>query len=92
VQLELRRKLVELDERFAMEVTLRPIVLLRTTIPVLVVTLNVFRKQAQRSHSIVWNPLLKQFEPLRCSRCTRSVFTVAFANETVAPLCITCAG
>jgi hypothetical protein len=92
VDLELRRKLGELDERYAMEATLRPVVLVRTEVPVLAVDLSVFRKQAHKTHTIYWNPLLKQFEPLCCGGCGEGVFAVAFANETVEPLCSKCHG
>jgi hypothetical protein len=90
VNLELRRKLAELDERYAIAAKLRPVILIRTEVPVLAVDLSVFRKQAQKKHTIYWNPLLKHFEPLACSRCGDSTFTVAFANETVEPLCPKC--
>jgi len=90
VDLELRRKLGELDERYAMEATLRPVVLVRMEVPVLAVDLSVFRKQAHKIHTVYWNPLLKQFEPLCCSGCGDVAFTVAFTNETVEPLCPKC--
>ena len=69
VDSELRRKLAELDERYAMEATLEPLVLVRTEIPVMAVDLLVQRKRARRKHVVYWNPLLKQIEPLCCSRC-----------------------
>ncbi|RIK81150.1 MAG: hypothetical protein DCC68_09405 [Planctomycetota bacterium] len=90
VDLELRRKLGELDERYAMEATLRPVALIRTRVPVLAADLSVFRKQAHRVHRVYWNPLIKHFEPLACSRCGVGTFTVAFENESVAPLCGIC--
>ena len=90
VDLELRRKLGELDERYAMEATLRPVVLVRMEVPVLAVDLSVFRKQAHKIHTVYWNPLLKQFEPLCCSGCGAGAFAVAFSNETVEPLCLKC--
>jgi hypothetical protein len=91
VQLELRRKLGELDERYSMEVTLRPILLIRTEVPVLAIDLQVFRKQSRRKHTVFWNPLLKKVEPLCCSRCNSRTYTVAFTNEEVEPLCAACA-
>ncbi len=91
VRLELRRKLSELDERYAMEAILSPIVLIRTEIPVLAIDLLMFRKQAQRKHTVYWNPLLKELEPLCCSRCGKGTFSVAFTNEEVASLCPACA-
>ena len=91
VRLELRRKLSELDERYAMEAVLRPLILIRTEIPALALDLAVFRKRSQRKHTAYWNPLLKRFEPLCCSRCGAESFSLAFTNEDVEPLCPTCA-
>jgi hypothetical protein len=90
VDLELRRKLAELDQRYAAEALLEPIVLLRTEIPVLAVDLLVFRKQARKIHTVFWNSLRKELEPLCCHRCGAAAFCVAFANETVDPLCPAC--
>ena len=90
VNLELRRKVAELDERYAIAATMRPVILIRTEVPVLAVDLLVFRKQAHKMHTVYWNPLLKQFEPLRCSGCGNGAFAVAFTNETVEPLCQKC--
>lgn len=92
VDLELRRKLAELDERYAMEATLRPVALVRTRVPVIAADILVFRKQAQRTHRLYWNPLVKQFEPLACGQCGAGTYAVAFANETVEPLCPKCGG
>jgi hypothetical protein len=85
VDLELRRKLIELDQRYAIEATLRPLALIRTEIPVMRVRLEVIRKQAKRIHDFYWNPLLKHFEPLPCSCCLTESFALAFSNEKVAP-------
>jgi hypothetical protein len=90
VQLELKRKLIELDDRYAMTATVQPVVLVRTESPVLAVDLSVFRKQARKTHTVYWNPLLKQFEPLLCSRCGDGAFGVAFTNEEVEPRCSKC--
>ena len=92
VKLELRRKTAELDERYAMELTLEPIVLTRMELPALAVDLSVQRKRAQRIHTVYWNPLLKQLEPIRCSRCGSGTYGVAFTNEDVDPLCVKCSG
>jgi len=91
VKLELRRKLGELDERYAVDAALEPIVVVRTELPALAVELTVQRKRARKEHSVYWNALLKQIEPIRCSRCGRGTFSVAFTNEDVEPLCRGCA-
>ncbi len=90
VHLELRRKAAELDERYAMELALEPVVLTRMEIPALAIDLSVQRKRAQRKHTVYWNPLLKQLEPIRCTRCGCGTFSVAFTNEDVDPLCAKC--
>ncbi len=92
VKLELRRKASELDERYAMELTLEPVVLTRMEIPALAIDLSVQRKQARRIHTVYWNPLLKQLEPICCTGCGCGTFSVAFTNEDVDPLCAKCSG
>lgn len=90
VTLELRRKLAELDDRYRMEARLLPVVLVRVELPVVAVDLSVFRKQAVRVHTVYWNPLLKQFEPLPCGCCGGGASAVAFTNDDVQPRCAAC--
>lgn len=90
VELERQRKLVELDERYAMEASVTPVILVRTEVPVLAVDFRVFRKQARRDHRVYWNPLVKRFDPIACSCCSEAAFAVAFTNKTVEPLCGAC--
>jgi hypothetical protein len=90
VNLELRRKLDELEQRYAMQAVLEPLVLVRTELPVLAIDLAVQRKRARRTHSVYWNPLLKQLEPMGCSRCGNGAFGLAFTDEEVEPLCASC--
>jgi hypothetical protein len=90
VRVELRRKLNELDERYAMQATLTPIVLVRSEVQALAVDLAVLRKRWSKMHTLYWNPLLKCFEPLGCSRCGSGAFALAFTDEHVDPLCPAC--
>ena len=91
IDLELRRKLAELKENYALQAVLRPVVVARIRIPALVVPVVIQRKQAIREYRLYWNSLLKKFEPLSCSRCRRSTFSATFANDTVDLLCTVCA-
>jgi hypothetical protein len=91
VDLELRRKLAEMNENYALRAVLRPLVLARVRIPALVVPVVIQRKQAIREYRLYWNSLLKKFEPLSCSRCRRSTSSATFSNDTVDLLCATCA-
>jgi hypothetical protein len=91
VDLELRRKLAEINENYALQALVRPVVLGRVRLPALVVPVVIQRKQAVRHYRLYWNALLKAFEPLSCSRCRRATFSATFENETVDLLCTACA-
>jgi hypothetical protein len=92
VDLELRRKLAELNENYALGAGLRAVALARVRLPALVVPVVIQRKQATRHYRLYWNSLLKKFEPLSCSRCRRATFSATFENQTVDLLCLACAG
>jgi hypothetical protein len=91
VELELRRKLAELNDRYALRAELRPLALARVRLPALAVPIVIQRKQALRDYRLCWNSLIKKFEPLSCSRCRRGTFSAMFTNETVDLLCQACA-
>ena len=90
VDLELRRKLAELNENYALRAELRTVVVARVRLPALIVPVAIQRKQASRDYRLYWNSLLKSFEPLACSRCHRATFSATFTNETVDLLCTLC--
>jgi len=90
VNLELRRKLAEMEERYAIHVELAPLCLIRTDLPALAVRCEVLRKKAARIHTLYWNSLTKSLEPICCSRCQASTFSVIFSDDTVDPLCPAC--
>lgn len=90
VQLELRRKLAELDERYACRVDLAPLGLVRLDCPALAVKCHVLRRSASRTITIHWNPLSRELEPLCCSHCGLSSFNLAFSDDKVAALCAAC--
>jgi len=91
VDLELRRKTSELEERYRMQVALTPLALARLEMPALAVQCDVFRKQARKQHTLYWNPLLTALEPMRCANCGAPAFTMAFTDDTVDPKCAACA-
>jgi hypothetical protein len=92
VEAELRRKTMELDERFAVRAELAPLTLVRLDKPALSIPCDVFRKQACRPHTLYWNPLTSSLEPMRCSKCGTSTFSVAFTDNSVDPACVRCVG
>lgn len=91
VEVELARKLAELDERYATTAELAPVACIRLDIPVLVGQIQVLRRKASRLYNLTWNPLTKQLEPMVCSACAAPTFAVAFTDETVDPRCLACA-
>ncbi len=90
VQLELQRKLAELDERYACRLELTPLALARTDCPALAVRCLVRRRTAVRTIAVFWNPLSKELEPLSCSHCGTSTYSLAFSDDKVATLCPAC--
>jgi hypothetical protein len=90
VQLELRRKLYEMDERYACKVRLTALALVRLDCPVLAVKCQVLRRAASRVHTLFWNAVRKELEPMCCQQCGGSTFAVAFSDEQVVPLCPAC--
>lgn len=92
VSLELRRKLAELDERYVVDATLRPLIMICSDTPVLAVRLAVQRKQAKREHVAYWNPLTKAFDPLCCAQCGQGTYSAAFTNDRVDVVCANCLG
>ena len=90
VELELRRKLLELDQRYALRTHLVPAALVRLDMPALRVTCEVSKRHAAAELSLFWNPIRKELEPLACSSCGQNILTVCF-NAALAPVCVTCA-
>lgn len=90
VDVEMRRRLLELDERYALRLRLDPVALVELDMPVLEVELEVLRRPARGSVRVYWNPLRKELEPLACAGCGRNIKVVRF-DEDLRALCPTCA-
>ncbi len=90
IQLELMRKLEELDDRYQVVATVRPIALAEVHLPVMGIDCQIQRKAATRNYRVYYNALLHAMEPLQCSRCSQSSFNFWFENETVNALCGRC--
>ena len=90
VKLELQRKLSELDERYLFSAVLRPVILAEFRMPAVAIDVEIQRKAQNRIFRVFWNALMKQMEPIACSRCQRNSWNFWFTNETVDPLCSSC--
>ncbi len=80
----------ELARDHTVHVTAEPIELRRLRLPVLVCTVRLTRRQASSTLPVVWNPLIKDFEPVPCTRCGRDGFTLGAAEsaEVRCPHCL----
>ena len=91
VDVELQRRLMELEERYALRLRLDPVALVELEMPALEVELEVSRRPERGSVRVYWNPLRKELEPLACAGCGANITVVRF-DEELRPLCTGCAG
>jgi hypothetical protein len=90
VELELKRKLLEMEEHYAVHSELEPILLARITLPVLFGDYSIVRRKARRTFRIFWNPILKTIEPLTCHRCAAPTCSIHFLDDGLEPTCGDC--
>jgi len=90
VHAELNRKLSELDERYEVNASIRPVVLAELHLSTMAVDVEIQRKVNKRVFRLYGNSLHKQMEPLGCSGCGQASWNFWFTNDIVAPLCATC--
>lgn len=90
VHLELRKKLVDQRERYAVRVAVRWLNAMRVYFDVIVVVYEVRRKQRARDLELIWNPLKKDFEDLGCDRCGNDLRAFWMCEEVPHILCESC--
>ncbi len=91
IGIEYERKIRDLDHRYAVRITLRPVVLLRVDLPVLRGSYHLQWRRAERALSFVWNPLLHALEPMACDDCGRGDREMTI-DERLRVRCPACAG
>jgi len=92
---ELHRKIVDQREKYAMKISVEPVSLMRIFMPVMAVNFEVRFRKASREISLLWNPLLKDFEALNCQGCATGLYHFYVCEEklhTVCADCFKCAG
>jgi hypothetical protein len=89
VTVEMRRRLAELDERYALRLRLDPVAVVLLEMPALEVELEVSRRSVKGSSRVYWNPLRKELEPLACAACGVNTTVVRF-DDGLRPLCAAC--
>lgn len=91
VDLEYRRKVADQREKYAMKIEVEPINLLRINTPAMMVTAELRCRKLGREVSFVWNPLLKDFEPIPCESCGDGLYAMQLCEEKLHLLCRACA-
>lgn len=90
VDLEYRRKVADQREKYAMKIEVEPINLLRINTTAMMVTAELRCRKLGREVSLVWNPLLKDFEPIPCESCGDGLFAMQLCEEKLHLLCRAC--
>jgi hypothetical protein len=90
VDLELRRKLAEVDERSRVRIRFQPVALLRLELPVWTLDLTIQRRTATRPVRIYWNQHTCDLEPLPCAGCGSPQRSFLAREADAALLCAAC--
>lgn len=88
---ELSRKVNDQKDRYRMRIELQPINVLRVAATVIVLSLTLHRKKQSREVDFIWNPFLKQVEPLSCESCFTPTTVFSFCDDRVHIICRSCA-
>lgn len=64
-----RETLEAIPHRYPIFVNITPITILRMILPITRVDYQIRLRKNSRNISWIWNPILEQFEPLRCEQC-----------------------
>jgi hypothetical protein len=90
IQVELRKKLADQRERYAVRVQVRWLNVMRLYMDVIVVVYEVQRRQRTRDLVLIWNPLKKGFEDLGCDHCDSDLRAFWLCDEVPHVLCEHC--
>jgi len=92
VDLELGRKLDEVDERHRLRVRVQPVALLRLELPAWTVDITVQRRTAVRQVRLWWNPIAGGLELPVCAACGADSRAFMARDTDAAMVCRACAG
>lgn len=90
IQIELRKKLIDQRERYAVKTAVRWLNAMRVYLDVIVVVYEVQRKRRTRELLLIWNPLKKGFEDLSCEHCGIDLRSFWMCDEVPHILCPQC--
>ncbi|MBI3952076.1 MAG: hypothetical protein HY314_16640 [Acidobacteria bacterium] len=89
-EIELERKVSDLQAKYDLKVQVEAVALLRLLLPVMLLRLNVMRRKWIVPIELAWNPLLRQLERVTCLGCFRpskSIFICDDQRHSICPEC-----
>ncbi len=89
-RVELEKKIADQREKYNMKITVEPVNLLRFELAVRTVSYEARFSKAQRELTLVWNPLLKDFESLPCESCLTGLQDFWLCEQKLHVLCTSC--
>lgn len=89
-RVELEKKIADQREKYHMKITVEPVNLLRFELAVRAVSYEARFSKASRELTLVWNPLLKDFEALPCESCTTGLHAFRLCEQKLHVLCTAC--
>jgi hypothetical protein len=87
---ELKLKIRDLEDKYAVRVQVTFVSLLYVELPVLTARVSYQRRQAFRELDFFWNPLLKEWEALACEACGENTFAFSLCDEWQHVACASC--
>ena len=73
---ELARKIADLEHKYQVQVTITGCAALRLLVPVVQIMIEIKYHRFQRTAQVIWNPIIRRFDPLVCERCQETIRTV----------------
>lgn len=90
VQLELKRKIFDLQKRYDLKIHAEMINAMRILVPVVSLSYEIQRKQKKRNFTFVWNPLIKDLESPLCESCAKEAGRFSLCDEHLHLVCPHC--
>lgn len=88
---ERARKIVDLEQKYQVRVTLSPCAAVRLLVDVVQLLIELRYRKLQRSLTVTWNPITKRLDPWVCEECGSSTTRVTPAGErSIRLLCTRC--
>lgn len=89
---EMERKIMDLEQKYRVEVTLTGRAAVRLLVDVAQVFLELKYRKYRRSIRVIWNPVTRRLDPLVCEHCSETTTGVhpAVTKDAVQLLCFDC--